>query len=188
MSALKTAMLVLLVLPPAARGAAKSGPPTPSQAISAFVRWQAPKGWRVEEYANGGGADPVVAYVAGTDRIELDLYGSPGSAYKTPGAFLKSPAATSLGRKADRAGVVEAAGKTLDLWRRRFSVDGAAPHVTPPGQPLMGTELFFVLPLSEGRFVVLALSRETPAPDPKGAGEKAWKAFLKSLKPTGRKA
>lgn len=160
--------------------------PTPSQAVAAVVSQEAPKGWTAEEYANGGGADPVVAFADGLDRISVRVFGGPGSAYKKPAAFLAGPAASTMGRKPEKVGRVKVAGKDLDLWRHEVPVALGDPHA-PSGPPAMGRELFCILPAAGGRFVVLSYARESPAPDLHGGGEKAWESFLKTVKLPGRK-
>lgn len=160
---------------------------TPSQSVSALVSYETPKSWRVEEYANGGGADPVMAFVDGSDRISVRVFGAPGSGYMNPTVFLAGPAATTLGRKPERAGDVGIAGRRLTLYRRGFPVNLGDPHAPPAGPPRLGKEVFCVLPTSGGRFVVLSYARESPVPDRERRGEKAWAAFLKTIKLVGRK-
>lgn len=179
-------LLAALCLLAASAKAADKAPPTPSVILSEFVRFQAPKNWRAEEYANGGGADPVRAFVDGSDRITVRLFGAPGSGYKNPAAFLAGPAATTMGRKPESAGTVAAAGRRLPLYRRGFPLTLGDPHggSSPRGQ---GRELFCILPAAKGRFVVLSYARESSAPDLDKRGSKAWEAFLKTVKLVGRK-
>ena len=47
---------------------------------------------------------------------------------------------------------------------------------------MLGSELFAIFPAKGKRFVVLSYVRESPVPD-EGSGEKAWAAFLKTVKP-----
>lgn len=160
---------------------------TPSQTIAALVSYQPPKSWEVEEYANGGGADPVIAFIDGSDRLVVRVFGAPGSGYKSPAAFLAGPAAATLGRKPEKAGATRVAGRELALYKRGFPVNLGDPHAPPAGPPRLGKEVFCVLPASGGRFVVLSYARESPAPDRQRRGEKAWAAFLKSVKLVSRK-
>ncbi len=169
----------------AAPAAAELGSPG-SLEMAKYVTWKGPKGWRVEEYANGGGADPVVAYVYGQDRLTVRLFGAPGSAYKDAAAFFAGPAATSMGKKPGSSGTAKVAGKTLPVRTRTFPVMLGDPHTRGAAPPLTGRERFVVLPLAEGRFAVLAMARESPAPDLERTGEKAWKAFLASVAPAKR--
>ena len=81
----------------------QSGSPA-ARAVAAVVSFTAPAGWARSDYANSGGADPVVAFEEGSDRIAVYLYGSPGSFYKTPADFMLGPAATTMGRAPERAG------------------------------------------------------------------------------------
>lgn len=159
---------------------------TPSQSVAALVSHQPPKGWKVEEYSNRGGADPVVAFSDGLDRITVKVFGGPGSGYKTPALFLSGAAASTLGRKPENVGSVEVAGRRVALYRRGFPINLGDPHV-PSGPPMLGKEIFCVLPASGGRFVVLAYARESPVPDLEGRGDAAWEAFLKTVKLAGRK-
>lgn len=167
--------------------AADTAVPSPSKVIAGAVGFQAPKDWQSEEYANGGGADPVRAFVSGQDRIVVRVYGAPGSAYATPAAFLGGAAASTMGRKPEKAGEAKASGRTVTLYKRGFPINQGDPHTPSGGQQVLGQEIFLILPASKGRFVVLSYARESPAPDLERRGEKAWAAFLKSVKPAGRK-
>lgn len=160
--------------------------PTPSQDVAALISHQPPKGWKVEEYANGGGADPVVAFVDGLDRITVRVIGAPGSVYKTPAAFLSGPAASTMGRKPEEAGSITTAGRQLTLYKHGFPVNLGDPHA-PASLTMLGKEVFCILPASGGRFIVLSYVRESLAADMERRGEKAWEAFLKTVKLVGRK-
>jgi len=159
---------------------------TPSQAVAALVSHRPPDGWKAQDYANSGGADPVIAYEDGLDRITLRAFGGPGSAYKTPALFLAGASASTMGRKPENAGSVSAAGRRLALYKRGFPMSLGDPHA-PSGPPMLGVERFVILPAAGGRFVVLAYARESPAPDLEGRGDAAWGAFLKTVKLPGRK-
>lgn len=142
----------------------------PAQELSAAVRHSAPKGWKKTEYANG--ADPVLRYVGDSDEIVLKLYGGPGSVFAKPGDF---PAGPSTGK-------AKVAGREVDLMTRRFPLSPRDPHgPSSPAEP-QGTETMLILELKGGRFAVLSRRRLSPAPDLKGTGDKAWEAFLKSVK------
>ena len=181
-----SALAAVLALPLAASAAGAADAPAPSRAVAALVSHQAPKGWKTEEYANGGGADPVVAHVDGLDRITVRVFGAPGSGYKTPALFLSGAAASSMGRRPEAAGNVTVAGRRLALYKRGFPIDLGDPHA-PSGPVVLGREIFCVLPVAGGRFVVLAYSRESPAPDLERRGEKAWENLLKTVEIPGRK-
>lgn len=160
--------------------------PTPSQIVAAYVTHQPPKGWKSEEYANAGGAEPVVAYSDGLDRITIRVFGAKGSAYRTPASFLAGPAASTMGQKPESIGSVTAAGRRLPLYRHGFPINLGDPHAAPR-PTVLGREIFCILPAAGGRFIVLAYARESPAPDLDRRGEKAWEAFLKAVKLVGRK-
>lgn len=160
--------------------------PTPSQAIAALISRQPPKGWSVEAYANAGGADPVEAFVDGVDRITIRAFGAPGSAHKKPAAFLAGAAASTMGRKPESVGSATVAGRRVTVYKRGFPINLGDPHA-PSAPTTLGKEFFCVLPVSDGRFVVLSYARESPAPDLERRGEKAWEAFLKTVKIPGRK-
>ena len=160
--------------------------PTPSQTVASLLSHQPPKGWRFEEYANGGGADPVVAFVDGLDRIAVRVFGAPGSGYKNPAAFLSGAAVSTMGQKPEAIGSVMAAGRQLTLYKHGFPINMGDPHA-PSAPTTLGKEVFCILPAAKGRFVVLSYARESPAPDLERRGEKAWAAFLKTVKLTGRK-
>lgn len=182
---------VLLALSAAASAAEnveapKPVKPTPAQAVAAVVALKPPTGWAAEEYANNGGADPVVAFADGVDRIAVRVFGGPGTGYKKPAAFLASPAASTMGRKPEKIGSVKVAGRELDLFRHEVPVNLGDPHAAS-APPTLGREIFCLLPAAGGRFVVLSYARESPAPDLEGGGEKAWEAFLKTVKLAGRK-
>lgn len=180
-------LLLGLICLAAPAWAADTAPPSPSKLIAGFVTFQAPKDWQAEEYANGGGADPVRAFVSGEDRIVVRVFGAPGSGYKTPAAFLNGAAASTMGRKPEKTGEASAGGRTVALYRRGFPIGLGDPHAPSSGAPSMGRETFLILPATKGRFVVLSYARESPAPDLERRGEKAWAAFLKTVKLPGAK-
>lgn len=180
-------LLAVLLCLAAPSWAAEKKPPSPSKAISAVVRFQPPAGWIAEAYANSGGADPVQAFASGEDRIIVRVFGAPGSAYPDPAAFLSGAAASTMGRPPEKTGETSAAGRRLPLYQRGFPINAGDPHAPSPPQPPLGREIFIVLPSSKGRFAVLSYARESPAPDLERRGEKAWRAFLKTVKMPGRK-
>lgn len=157
--------------------------PAPGDAVLSAWRFAAPAGWRRVDYANAGGADAVVSFEKGSDRLTLRLYGAPGSFYKTPEAFFSGPAATTMGKAPDRAGTATVDGRSVAVYARRYPLADGDPHTVGPATARFGDEKFCVLPPgADGRFVVAGYSRESPIPDTKGVGEKAWKSLLKSLK------
>jgi hypothetical protein len=156
----------------------------PSKAAAELLRWTPPPGWTASEYSNAGGADPVVAYENGLDRIEIKIFGAPKSFYADPEAFMAGPGATTMGRPPVKSGVARAAGAAVTVYRRKFPLpDGTDPHAPSPGPARMGQETFCVLPpFPDGRFAVLSYARESEAPDIKRRGEKAWSAFLAAVR------
>lgn len=152
---------------------------TPARAIAELLSFRAPKGWTLDEYANAGGADPVVRFENLPDAVQVRLFGAPGSDYPTPEDFL-------LGAEASEAGAATVAGRKLALHRRRFPLEARDPHRPSAGKSPLGTEVFCVLPLKGGRYAVLAYLRESPIPDPRRKGEKAWEAFLKTVRPKAK--
>jgi hypothetical protein len=186
---MRTAIWTAALILGAAAGAAAGGPvktKTPSQAVAALLSFAPPKGWTKVEYANAEGADPVVRFESLADAVQIRVFGAPGSDYPTPKDFLDGPAASELGAAPADAGAAEVAGQKLALRRRRFPIEASDPHRPSPGRPPMGTETFCVLPLKGGRFAVLAYRRESPIPDLHRKGEKAWEAFLKSVRPKAK--
>lgn len=152
--------------------------------VAAMLQWTPPPGWDASDYSNAGGADAVVAYERGADRITLRAYGAPGSDYKSLAKFLAGPAATTMGRAPKKAGSVRVGGRASPLYRREYPLADGDPHAPSSRAPRMARETFCVLPpLPDGRFAVLAYARESPIPDLKGDGEKAWKTFLAGVKP-----
>lgn len=158
---------------------------SPAAAVASLLTFKSPDGWKAEEYANG--ADPIVAYSDGFDRIAARAFGAPGSAYKTPAEFLAGPAGTSMGAKAEDAGKAVVAGRKVSLYKRRVPLDLGDPHI-PGGPTRFGAETFCVIPAAKGRFVVLSYARESPVPDLEDKGEKSWENLLKTVKLPGRKA
>jgi hypothetical protein len=188
---MRLALHIVLALPAVVSAACShdaekpAEPSTPSRNIAAIVRYEAPKGWRLEEYANNGGAEPVVAFADGLDRITVRVYGAPGSSYATPADFVAGPAASTMGREPEKIGRVTVAGQELDLYRHGFPIHLGDPHA-PSGPVTLGKEIFCVLPAANGRFVVLAFARESQVPDLEPRGERAWEAFLETVKLVGR--
>lgn len=147
---------------------------SPAQEIAAAVRHTAPKGWKRSAYANG--ADPVVRYSSDSDELVIKLYGGAGSAQADPKDFL------SLGETPAKAGSAEVAGQERDVWSRTFPLEPRDPHGKAPQTSLRGAETFVLLPLKAERFAVLSWRRSSPVPDLNRKGEKAWAAFLRSVK------
>ena len=115
--------------------------------------------------------------------VQVRVFGAPGSDYPTPEYFLTGAAASEQGAAPSDAGTVTVAGRKLALRRRRFPIAVSDPHRPSMGKSPLGTEVFCVLPLKDGRYAVLAYLRESPIPDLHRKGEKAWAAFLKTVKP-----
>lgn len=160
--------------------------PSPAAAVASLLRFRAPAGWRSGEYANSRGADPVVEFEKGADRIAVYVYGAPGSSYKTPEDFFGGPAATTMGRAPDTAGRVLVDGRGVALYRRRFPLADGDPHAVSSAPLRLGTAVFCVLPpAADGRFAVLTYSRESPIPDLEDRGEKVWNSFLKTVRVPG---
>jgi hypothetical protein len=163
--------------PAVARSTSTAAAPrlSPADTVAALARFGAPAGWKSSDVSNTPGADTVLGFEDGLDRIAIHVYGTHGSAYKTPADFLKGPAASSMGKPAIRVGSTPVAGQKTELYRRDYPLAGSNPQ-------LMGSQSFCVLPpAADGRFVVLTYSRESPAPDPAARGETAWRDFLKSI-------
>lgn len=160
-----------------AAGARAEEPKTvknPAQAIAAAVRHSAPKGWKKSAYANG--ADPVQRYKSDSDELVIKLYGGAGSANPEPKDFL------ALGETPAKAGTAEVAGMERDVWSRGFQLESRDPHGASSPTALKGTETFVLLPLKGERYAVLSWRRSSPVPDLNRKGEKAWAAFLRSVK------
>jgi hypothetical protein len=166
--------------PPAAKPSA--------DAVAALVKFRGPASWHRSDYANSMGADPVVSFERGSERIAIYAYGASGSAYKTPDDFLKGPAASTMGRPPVRDGAATIAGREQALYRRGYPLTDTDPHVPQTQAPRMGEEVFCVLPpAADGRFVVLAHDQNIPATETSASTGAAWLAFLKTVRPAGPK-
>jgi hypothetical protein len=179
---MKRLNLAAALIVAAAAGAAGEGTVkrrTPAQEVEAVVSFAPPKGWSADGYANAEGADPVLEFKKLSDVVQIRVLGAPGSDYSTPDDFLKD-------ERPAEAGTAAVAGHKLELHRRRFPIEAADPHRPSPGKSIMGTETFCVLPLRDGRFAVLSYRRASPVPDAQRTGEKAWAAFLKTVRPKAR--
>src|SRR3569832_2113297 len=174
-----------------ASGAAAAPPPAakPSaDAVSQVVTFRDPIRWKRSDYANSMGADPVVSFAQGSERISVYVYGAAGSAYKTPEDFLKGPAATTMGKPPEPAGKAKVGAQELAQYRRGYPLGDYDASKPEAGPPRMGEQLFCILPpMADGRFAVLAHDQNRPAPGPSRSGGPAWKAFLKTVKPAGPK-
>jgi len=155
----------------------------PSEIVAGLIQVETPPGWRRTTYSNAAGADLVVAFERGADRLVVRVFGAKGSFYKTPADFLAGPAATTMGREAQKRGAAPVAGRPLALYRRRFPLAQGGPHESSSARPRMGAESFCVLaPFKDGRFIVLSHQRESPVADPERLGEIAWEAFLRGAR------
>ena len=179
----------LLAAPAACASAAPLPAAGPSaEAVAALVKFKAPARWHRSDYANSMGSDPVVAFERGSERIAVYAYGAPGSAYATPEAFLKGPAASTMGRPPVRDGSATIGSKELPLYRRGYPLMDTDPHIPATRPPRMGDEIFCLLPpTSDGRFAVLVHDQNLPKTGPSAAGGAVWKSFLKSVRPAGPK-
>ena len=172
----------LVLLTGAAEEPAMKALPTP-EIIAGLLQIDVPNGWTRTAYANTGGVDFVVAFERGANRLLVRVFGAKRSSYRTPEDFLSGPAAGTLGRAAGRKGAAKIDGRTVALFERGFPLLARVPHGSTPAKPQMGTETFCVLPPSkDGRFIVLSYQRESPIPDLKGTGEKAWEVFLRGVR------
>lgn len=176
---MKRLILAAALILGAAAGAAAEGKvkaKTPSQEVAALVSFTPPKGWTLDEYANADGADPVVRFENLVDVVQVRVFGAPRSDYPAPEDFL-------LGSDASEDGTVSVAGRKLALHRRRFAIVPRDPHHPSALKSPRGKEVFFILPLKDGRYAVIAYLRASPIPDLHRTGEKAWAAFLKTVRP-----
>lgn len=155
----------------------------PGAALRAVASYAAPAGWKAADHANEGGADAVLEFRKGLDRITLRLFGAKGSAYKNPDAFLRGPAATTMGKAPEAVGVAVVAGEKRAVYRHGYPIMLGDPHAASSGRPDMAREHFVVVPLRDGRFLVAAHAFESPIPSYEKDGEKAYEAFLKTLRP-----
>lgn len=154
-----------------------------SEIVAGLIQVEPPPGWSRTAYSNAAGADLVVAFERGADRLVVRIFGAKGSFYKTPADLFAGPAATTMGREARKRGAAPVGGRTLALYRRRFPLAQGGPHESSAARPRMGAESFCVLaPFPDGRFIVLSHQRESSVADPDRIGEKAWEAFLRGVR------
>lgn len=159
-------------------------PAKPADPFAARLTFTAPDGWHRVDYANASGNDPVLKFEKGADSIIVRLFGGKGSSYRTPERFFSGPAAGTMGKAPDAAGTADVGGKTTALYSHQYPLDGQDPHAVTARPERFATETFCVLPpFKDGRFAVLSYARESAVPDPDEKGEKAWRAFLKTVKP-----
>ncbi|MEK7383540.1 MAG: hypothetical protein AAB262_09680 [Elusimicrobiota bacterium] len=175
-------LLALAVLTGAAKEPAMKTSPDP-EIVAGLIQIAPPAGWRRTTYSNAGGADLVVAFERGADRLLVQVFGAKGSYYKNPADFFAGPAATTMGRAPERTGEATVAGRPLALYRLHFPLMEGGPHDSTRRELRMGVETFCVPPpFQDGRFIVLSLQRESHVPDPDRVGEKAWEAFLRGVR------
>jgi len=185
---METLRLALLLSAASAMAAPPPAAKPSADAVAAVVSFRDPLQWKRSDYANSMGADPVVSFAKGSERISVYVYGAPGSAYKTPEDFMKGPAATSMGQAPARAGSARVAGRETAVYRRSYPLGDDDPAKPEAGPARLGEQLFCVLPpAADGRFAVLAHDQNRPLPGPSSTGGGVWKAFLKSVKPAGPK-
>lgn len=181
-----SALLAVLLLAPATE--AKKMPAEPALAPAALVRaavsFSAPAGWREDAHANG--PDPVLELRKDLDRISLSLFGARGSAYATPAEYLRGPGAGTLGKPPQAVAELAVGGRKRVLYEHGVTMMMGDPHAPPGGGPPLATERFVLLPLPDGRFLVAAHRFESPVPSVERAGEKAFSALLKTLKPAAK--
>lgn len=179
---LTAVILALPLMMAAAKEPSMNTPPTP-EIVAGLVEITPPAGWAKTTYANSGGADTLLAFEHGADRIVIQVFGAKGSFNRTPEDFLAGPGATTMGRSPERKGQASVAGRRVTIFFRRFPLLEGGPHDSTPVKPMMGTEYFCVLPPArDRRFVVFSLRRESPIPDIDRTGEKSWDAFLRAAR------
>ncbi|MFA6030396.1 MAG: hypothetical protein WC969_11120 [Elusimicrobiota bacterium] len=158
-------------------------PPKPADpippAIAAAAQLTAPEGWDAEVGPEGE-KDPSVTFTKGGDRIRVTLFGGPGTRFKTSQAFLRSPAATTMGRPAQKDAVVKVAGARAYVYRHAYPEPSGDPHQRSEKAPRMVMEEFCIVPAGKA-FFVLSYAEEG-VPDPSAPSRPSWEAFLKSFK------
>lgn len=151
----------------------------PPPALAAAADFQTPAGWDAEAGPEGE-KDPSMTFSKGGDRIRVTLYGGAGTRFKTPQAFLRSPAATTMGRPPQKDAVVKVAGARAYVYRHAYPEPAGDPHERSAKAPRMVMEEFCVVPAGK-LFLVLSYAEEG-VPDPAAPSRPSWEAFLKSFK------
>jgi hypothetical protein len=135
--------------------------------LASLASYQVPEGYSVSESENG--ADAAVTLVRGSHKLEIRLFGAPGSRYGSARGFLDSRAAASFG----------APPRLLDAKRRDYERSYALPLGDPnaPAPSERVVQRFRVVPAGGTRFFVLSSAWESGAPDLDGASERAWRGL-----------
>jgi hypothetical protein len=142
------------------------------------ARCQAPEGWQSEKAESQ--ADPALRFSHDSDLIKIRLFGGKGSRYQGPADYLRGFEATSLGKPPQRLRQSQVAGTTVWVYRHSYPLSAGAPGFVDPRSPALASEEFCIMPLGK-RFFVLSWAHESPIPDPKSLGGKAWQEFLSSF-------
>lgn len=146
--------------------------------IDRLARYEVPADWSIEHRSEG--VDDVLIFEESSEtRISMRVFGGKGSKYATPPDFLKSPAASTMGRPPKKLGAVQTAGLSTRLYESGYPVGLGDPHVKARA-PKLGREIFCLVPAGK-RFFVLSFAQDRPDSDPERGAEIAWIAFLKSF-------
>jgi len=139
------------------------------------ARYVEPAGWQAEK------SDSSLRFSRGVDVIKARWFGGKGSRYAAAGDYLVGFEATTMGKTPEKARLAKVAGRKVWVYRHGYPIDLGDPHAASPGPVQLASEEFCILPMGT-RFLVLSWAHESPVPDPEAAGEKAWEAFLSSLR------
>ena len=160
-------MLFAVSLSLAAALAAQEAPViAPTLEIDRLARYEPPADWSIEHRSQG--TDDLLRFEESSEtRIQMRVFGGKGSVHATPADFLKSPAASTMGRPPKKLGAVTVAGLSTRLYESGYPVGLGDPHVKARA-PKLGRELFCLVPAGK-RFIVLSFSQDRPGSDPENA-------------------
>jgi len=181
------AFLFSLLLLAAPASPAKEQSMKTKDGLSAYIKYEIPKGWEEELSLNQG--DPQAVLSLDLHKIKIRLSGGEKSRSKSAGDFLVGLEARSKGGKLpEKKEFTVVSGMRVMLYRREIAVSLPPPGTGGPSA--FAREEFCVVPAGK-RFFILSYSHDAPIPDTTYNGLETWRKFLKSFrvlkaKPAGK--
>jgi hypothetical protein len=151
-----------------------------AMALETPTEYKTPQGWTVERSTTG--VDNVARFVKGARVLQVLEFGGSGSRFVAAKVFLDSFAARSYGVPAKVTAQATVAGASRKIYEHVYPIMLGDPHIPASGPPNEATERFCVVPAGGARFFVLSYAWESPIPDSRDEGDKAWAALLKSFR------